>query len=152
MLYYFRSEVILLLAECYITSLRKFLYFLSEIPLLSIKNTSTFSLKIPLLFRGSRGISERKCNYLLKVSELHPVQSAVISRAKWRYFRSRLKAIALGSSLALVRLNLHSRVVVLEIHPSPQVRSARGGLMGPSQHKANETEIRYRPHRPCSHG
>lgn len=42
MLYYFRSEVILLLAECYITSLRKFLYFLSEIPLLSIKNTSTF--------------------------------------------------------------------------------------------------------------
>ena len=159
MLYYFRSEVILLLAECYITSLRKFLYFLSEIPLLPFGNTSTFdqkylyfSLKIPLLFRGSRGISERKCNYLLKVSELHPVQSAVISRAKWRYFRSRLKAIALGSSLALVRLNLHSRVVVLEIHPSPQVRSARGGLMGPSQHKANETEIRYRPHRPCSHG
>ena len=159
MLYYFRSEVILLLAECYITSLRKFLYFLSEIPLLSIKNTSTFdqkylyfSLKIPLLFRGSRGVSERKCNYFLKVSELHPVRSAVISRAKWRYFRSRLKAIALGSSFALVRLNLHSRVVVLEIHPSPQVRSARGGLMGPSQHKANEQEIRYRPYRPCSHG
>ena len=136
-LYYFRSEVILLLAECYITSLRKFLYFLSE---------------IPLLFIGSRGVSERKCNYFLKVSELHPVRSAVISRAKWRYFRSRLKAIALGNSLAWVRLNLHSRVGVLEIHPSPQVRSVRGGLMGPSQHKANEQEIRYRPYRPCSHG
>ena len=134
-------------------------YFSPKVPLLPFGNTSTFdqkylyfSLKIPLLFRGSRGISESKCNYLLKVSELHPVRSAVISRAKWRYFRSRLKAIALGSSLALVRLNLHSRVVVLEIHPSPQVRSARGGLMGPSQHKANEQEIRYWPHRPCSHG
>ena len=54
----------------------------------------------------------------------------MISRIKWRYFRSRLKAIALGSSLAWVRLNLHSRVGVLEIHPSPQVRSARGGLKG----------------------
>ena len=137
MLYYFRSEVILLLDECYITSLRKFLYFLSE---------------IPLLFKGSRGISERKCNYFVKVSELHPVRSAVISRVKWRYFRSRLKAIALGVSSAWVRLNLHSRVGVLEIHPSPQVRSARGGLMGPSQHKANEQAIRYWPYRPCSHG
>ena len=159
MLYYFQSNVILLSVKCYITSLRKFLYFLSEIPLLSIKNTSTFdqkylyfSLKIPLLFRGSRGISERKCNYFLKVSELHPVRNAVISRAKWRYFRSRLKAIALGSSWAWVRLNLHSRVGVLEVHPSAQVRSARGGLVGPSQHKANEQEIRYWPHRPCSYG
>ena len=134
-------------------------YFSPKVPLLPFGNTSTFdqkylyfSLKIPLLFRGSRGISESKCNYFLKVSELHTVRSAVISRAKWRYFRSRLKAIALGVSSALVRLNLHSRVVVLEIHPSPQVRSARGGLMGPSQHKANEQEIRYRPYRPCSHG
>ena len=134
-------------------------YFSPKVPLLPFGNTSTFdqkylyfSLKIPLLFRGSRGVSERKCNYFLKVSELHPVRSAVISRAKWRYFRSRLKAIALGNSLAWVRLNLHSRVGVLEIHPSPQVRSARGGLMGPSQHKANEQEIRYWPHRPCSHG
>ena len=159
MLYYFQSNVILLSVRNYITSLRKFLYFLSEIPLLSLKNTSTFAQKylyfcreIPLLFRGSRGISERACNYLLKVSELHPVLSAVISRAKWRYFRSRLKAIALGVSSAWVRLNLHSRVGVLEIHPSPQVRSARGGLMGPSQHKANEQAIRYWPHRPCSHG
>ena len=137
MLYYFWLNVILLLSESSSTSFRKYLYF---------------SLKIPLLFRGSRGISERKCNYFLKVSELHPVRIAVISRVKWRCFRRRLKAIALGSSLALVRLNLHSRVVVLEIHPSPQVRSARGGLTGPSQHKANEQEIRYWPHRPCSHG
>ena len=159
MLYNIRSNVILLSVRSYITFSLMLYYFSPKVPLLPFGNTSTFdqkylyfSLKIPLLFRGSRGISERKCNYLLKVSELHPVQSAVISRAKWRYFRSRLKAIALGSSLALVRLNLHSRVVVLEIHPSPQVRSARGGLMGPSQHKANETEIRYRPHRPCSHG
>ena len=112
-------------------------YFSPKVPLLPFGNTSTFdqkylyfSLKIPLLFRGSRGISESKCNYFLKVSELHPVRSAVISRAKWRYFRSRLKAIALGVSSAWVCLNLHSRVVVLEIHPSPQVRSARGGLMG----------------------
>ena len=134
-------------------------YFYPKVPLLPFGNTSTFdqkylyfSLKIPLLFRGSRGISERKHNYLLKVSELHPVRSAVISCVKWRYFRSRLKAIVLGRSLAWVRLNLHSRVVVLKIHPSPQVRYARGGLMGPSQHKANEQEIRYWPHRPCSHG
>ena len=145
MLYNIRSNVILLSVECYITFSWMLYYFSPKVPLLPFGNTSTFhwkylyfSLKIPLLFRGSRGISERKCNYLLKVSELHPVQSAVISRAKWRYFRSRLKAIALGSSLALVRLNLRSRVVVLEIHPSPQVGSARGGLMGPSQHKANE--------------
>lgn len=144
MLYYFQSNVILLSVRSYITSLRKFLYFLSEIPLLSIKT--------PLLFRGSRGISERKCNYFLKMSELPSIRSAMISRAKWRYFRSRLKAIARGSSSAWVRLNLHSWAVVLEIHPSPQVRPARGRLMGPSQHKANETEIRYRPHRPCSHG
>ena len=137
MLYYFQSEIILLLSESSSTSFRKYLYFRS---------------KIPLLFRGSRGTSERKCNYFVKVSEFHPVRSAVISRVKWRYFRSRLKAIALGSSLAWVRLNLHSRVGVLEIHPSPQVRSARGGLMGPSQHKANEQAIRYWPHRPCSHG
>ena len=134
-------------------------YFSPKVPLLPFGNTSTFdqkylyfSLKIPLLFRGSRGIFDRKCNYFLKVSELHPVRSAVISRTKWRYFRIRLKAIALGSSLALVRLNLHSRVGVLEIHPSPQVRPARSRLLGPSQHKANEQEIRYRPHRPCSHG
>lgn len=145
MLYNIRSNVILLSVRSYITFSWMLYYFSPKVPLLPFGNTSTFdqkylyfSLKIPLLFRGSRGISERKYNYLLKVSELHPVQSAVISRAKWRYFRSRLKAIALGSSLALVRLNLHSRVVVLEIHPSPQVRSARGGLMGPSQHKANE--------------
>ena len=112
-------------------------YFSPKVPLLPFGNTSTFdqkylyfSLKIPLLFRGSRGTSERKCNYFVKVSEFHPVRSAVISRVKWRYFRSRLKAIALGSSLAWVRLNLPSRVGVLEIHPSPQVRSARGGLMG----------------------
>ena len=145
MLYNIRSNVILLSVRSYITFSWMLYYFSPKVPLLPFGNTSTFdqkylyfSLKIPLLFRGSRGISERKCNYSLKVSELHPVRSAVISRAKWRYIRSRLKAIALGSSLALVRLNLHSRVVVLEIHPSPQVRSARGGLMGPSQHKANE--------------
>ena len=145
MLYYFQSNVILLSFKYYITFGQKLYYFSPKVPLLPFGNTSTFdqkylyfSLKIPLLFRGSRGISERKCNYFLKMSELHPVRSAVISRVKWRYFRSRLKAIALGSSLALVRLNLHSLVVVLEIHPSPQVRSARGGLMGPSQHKANE--------------
>ena len=58
MLYYFQSEIILLLSESSSTSFRKYLYFRS---------------KIPLLFRGSRGISERKCNYFLKVSELHPV-------------------------------------------------------------------------------
>ena len=137
MLYYFQSEIILLLSESSSTSFRKYLYF---------------SLKIPLLFRGSRGVSDKKCNYFLKVSELQPVRSAVISRVEWRYFRSRLKAIALGSSLAWVHLNLPSRVGVLEVHPSPQVRSARGGLMGPSQHKANEQAIRYWPHRPCSHG
>ena len=137
MLYYFQSNVILLLSESSSTSFRKYLYFRS---------------KIPLLFRGSRGISERECNYFLKVSELPSVRSAMISCAKWRYFRSRLKAIARGCSSAWVRLNLHSRVVVLEIHPSPQVRSARSRLLGPSQHKANEQEIRYRPHRPCSHG
>ena len=145
MLYNIRSNVILLSVECYITFGQKLYYFQLNVILLLSESSSTsfqkylyFSLKIPLLFRGSRGVSERKCNYFLKVSELHPVRSAVISRAKQRYFRSRLKAIALGSSLALVRLNLHSRVVVLEIHPSPQVRSARGGFMGPSQHKANE--------------
>ena len=112
-------------------------YFSPKVPLLPFGNTSTFdqkylyfSLKIPLLFRGSRGISERKCNYFLKVSELPSVRSAMISHAKWRYFRSRLKVIARGSSPAWVRLNLHSRAVVLEIHPSPQVRPARGRLMG----------------------
>lgn len=45
MLYNIRSNVILLSVRSYITSLRKFLYFLSEIPLLSIKNTSTFDEK-----------------------------------------------------------------------------------------------------------
>ena len=45
MLYYFQSEVILLLSESSSTSFRKYLYFLSEIPLLSIKNTSTFDEK-----------------------------------------------------------------------------------------------------------
>lgn len=45
MLYNIRSNVILLSVRSYIISLRKFLYFLSEIPLLSIKNTSTFDEK-----------------------------------------------------------------------------------------------------------
>ena len=145
MLYNIRPNVILLSAKCYITFGQMLYYFQSEIILLLSESSSTsfrkylyFRSKIPLLFRGSRGISDRKCNYFLKVSELHPVRSAVISRIKWRYFRSHLKVITLGSSLALVRLNLPSRVGVLEVHPSPQVRSARGELMGPSQHKANE--------------
>ena len=64
MLYYFQSEVILLLAECYITSLRKFLYFLSEIPLLSIKNTSTFA---------------EKYLYFSEEVEVYPRRSAITS-------------------------------------------------------------------------
>ena len=45
MLYNIRSNVILLSVRNYITSLRKFLYFLSEIPLLFTENTSTFAEK-----------------------------------------------------------------------------------------------------------
>ena len=41
-----------------------------------------------------------------------------------------VKVGAHAKALQWVRLNLHSWVVVLEIHPSPQVRSARGRLLG----------------------
>ena len=45
MLYYFQSEIILLLSESSSTSFRKYLYFRSKIPLLFTENTSTFAEK-----------------------------------------------------------------------------------------------------------
>ena len=45
MLYYFRSEVILLLSESSSTFDQKYLYFSLKIPLLFTENTSTFAEK-----------------------------------------------------------------------------------------------------------
>ena len=42
MLYNIRSNVILLSVKCYITFSQKLYYFSPKVPLLSIKNTSTF--------------------------------------------------------------------------------------------------------------
>ena len=137
MLYYFQPNVILLSVECYITFSRMLYYFQSNVILLSVKCYITFSKKLYyFLKQGIFFTAERYIPFGQMVYTLLPG----------------VKVGAHAKALQWVRLNLHSRVGVLEVHPSPQVRSARSRLLGPSQHKANETEIRYRPHRPCSHG